>query len=261
MAASASPKSQIYDSIASDYDIIWKIPAVKILMPLLTTTLHSLGPWDGKAVMDLACGTGIGLRLLKSLGATNLVGVDISTEMLEVCKMTSPNEFELHRADCSKPLDDLGLDKGSFDLVLAMWLLNYAPSREDMKGMWENIATYLKPGGKFVGILQNHDTVHPACMRDKMEEYGARETDFEELGNGDGWKGHVEFDTQPKVEFDCFVLKGSVVEGTAQEAGMKGLRYVRAGEEVKAFVEGKSDKWWRELLDEYPNQVIVAEKA
>ena len=257
----APPKNQIYDSIASDYDIIWSVPAVKILFPLLDTNLKQLGPWNGASVLDLACGTGIGLREMKKLGATKLVGVDISNEMLEVARSTSADAgFELFHADCSQSLDRLALKKGSFDLVLAMWLLNYPESREHIAGMWHNIATYMKPGGRFVGIIQNHDVVHPRSMQGKLDVYGAQETNVEPLPSGDGVKMHVEFATEPKVEFDGYVMKAEILEGEAEKAGLSDLRYVRAGAEVKGEIEGKSEEWWNELLDEYPNQLIIATK-
>jgi toxoflavin synthase len=264
MASTAPPKGQIYDSVASDYDIIWNVPAVKILFPLLDTQLRKLGPWDGASVLDMACGTGIGLREMKKLGASKLVGVDISSEMLEVAKQTGGLDmsFQLHHADCSKDMSHLGLDKGSFDLVIGMWLLNYPEDNTQMEGMWRNIASFLKPGkGKFVGIVQNQDTVQPESMKEKMDVYGARETNVQELENGQGYRMHIEFDTQPKVEFDTFVLKKEILEQEGEKAGMKNLRYVRAGDEVKTEVEGKSEEWWKELLGEYPNQLIVAEKA
>lgn len=286
--ASAPPKGQIYDAVASDYDVIWNVGAVKMLFPLLDDTLKSLGPWEGRSVLDLACGTGIGklegvrartagttsltrgllvigLREMKKLGATTLVGVDISSEMLEVAKATGGTEsgFHLHHADCSQPLTHLGLQEASFDLVIGMWLLNYPESSAQMKGMWENISQYLKPGGegKFVGIIQNQDTFHPTSMQGKMSVYGAQETNVVPLENGEGVRMHVEFDTVPKVEFDTFVLKKEILEGEAEKAGIKRLRYVRAGEEVKGTVEGKDDVWWDELLREYPNQIVIAESA
>jgi ubiquinone/menaquinone biosynthesis C-methylase UbiE len=58
--ASSPPKGQIYDAVASAYDVIWNIDAGKILFVLLENTLKSLGPWDGAKVLDMACGTGIG---------------------------------------------------------------------------------------------------------------------------------------------------------------------------------------------------------
>lgn len=259
--ANKPPEGQIYDSVASDYDIIWSVPACKILFPLLDTNLKRLGPWDGAAVLDMACGTGIGLREMMKLGASKLVGVDISNEMLEVAKMTSPDAgFELHHADCSQPLDHLGMSKGSFDLVIGMWLLNYPDSRDNMGKMWRNIADYLKPNGKFVGIIQNQDVFNPTSMQGKWDEYGAQETNIRQLPSGDGVQMHIEFNTSPKVEFDTFVLKPEILEEEGQKAGMRDLQYIRAGEEVKGEVPGKDDAWWQELLEQYPNQLIVATK-
>ena len=130
--------------LATDYDLVWQVPAVRPLLPLLTSTIKASGSYEGASVLDLACGTGIGLRLLKSLGASKLVGVDISPGMLEIAKVTVP-DITVHAADCSKPLDHLGLEPASFDVVLGFWLLNYCPSSVEIYGMWTNIARYLKP--------------------------------------------------------------------------------------------------------------------
>ena len=136
--------------------------------------------------------------------------------------------------------------------------MNYAESQQQMAGIWRNIVERLKSGsGKSVGICQNQDVVHPKSIQGKLETYGAQETNVEELLSGDGVKMHIEFATEPKVEFDAFVLK-EILEGKATEAGMTHLSYVMPGLDVKGAVECKSDAWWKELLEEYPNQLIIA---
>jgi toxoflavin synthase len=126
--------------------------------------------------------------------------------------------------------------------------------------MWQNIAAYLKPKGTFVGIIQNQETFHPISMQGKWDAYGAQETNVQALPNGDGVKMHVEFNTQPKVEFDTFVLSREILEGEAKKVGLIDIQYIRPGEEVKSEVDGKDDGWWKELLEEYPNQLIIAKK-
>lgn len=69
MAQPDSPPPTPYDSFATSYDKIWHIPGIRPLLPLLTNTLGSRGPLEGAAVLDFACGTGIGLRVARSLGA------------------------------------------------------------------------------------------------------------------------------------------------------------------------------------------------
>jgi toxoflavin synthase len=148
--ASAPPKGQIYDSVAGDYDIIWNVAAVKILFPLLDTNLKRLGPWHGASVLDMACGTGIGLREMKKLGATKLVGIDISSEMLAVAEQTSGPDagFELHHADCSKPFDHLGLPKDSFDLVIGMWLVRLYSVWHGLQYLSASSSTIQRTGSK-----------------------------------------------------------------------------------------------------------------
>lgn len=257
----ADTVKQMYDDVAGDYDIIWATPAVRILWTLLDQNFQKLGDWTGAKVLDLACGTGIGLRQARKFGATGLVGIDISKEMIEVCKTTTKDadQLTLHVADCSQPLDHLGLQPQSFDLVIGMWLLNYAESAEQLEGFWSNIAKYLKPNGTFLGIIQNQDKFQPESM--KTLKYGARESNIQTLPSGDGVKMHLEFDTVPKVEFDTYVLKKEILEGKAAKVGMKITYYIKPDKSVLSAEEQENIEWWQELLDEYPNQLIIATKA
>ncbi|KAJ9602749.1 hypothetical protein H2200_012529 [Cladophialophora chaetospira] len=252
---------QVYDDVAGDYDVIWGTPAVRIMWTCLDRNLQKLGDWNGASVLDLACGTGIGLREARKLGATALVGVDISKEMIEVCKATTKDvdQFQLHVADCSQPLDHLGLQPASFDLVIGMWLLNYAESASQLEGFWSNIAKYLKPSGTFVGIIQNQEKFHPESM--KTLKYGARETNIEGLASGDGVRMHVEFDTTPKVEFDTYVLKQEIFERTAKSAGIMITKYVAPDKSVLSAEEQENFQWWEELFVEWPNQLVIAKKV
>lgn len=145
-------------------------------------------------------------------------------------------------------------------------LLNYAPSAAELAGMWRNIAAYLKPGGSFVGTMENHDVV--LAPRLQSGQYGVRETELNELPGGDGFQVHLRFDTQPVVEFDAYRLRKAVFEREAAAAGMVQIEYARPGtREVKQMMaEGvggeaaQDEDWWAGLLDEAPNLVITARK-
>jgi hypothetical protein len=132
--------------------------------------------------------------------------------------------------------------------------------------MWKNIATYLKPGGKFVGIIENHDIVHPKGVRDF--KYGAAESNVKELENGEGWSLNVVFMTEPKIEFNAFRLRKHIFEEEAERAGLGAITYsAPEWEHVRRVVnEGvggmsiKDEAWWTELIDEPPNFVLTATK-
>lgn len=183
--------------------------------------------------------------------------------MLEIAKTTTPGA-EFHTADCSKPLDQLGLERGSFDVVLGVWLLNQCPSVAELSGMWTNIATYLKPGGKFVGIVENHDIVRPVGVQ--SFKYGAMESKVMELENGLGWSVHIEFQTDPKIEIDGFRSKKDILESGAKNAGTDNITYhAPTMEHVRETVRNgvmkdESAGWWDDLLQEPPNFVIVSQK-
>ncbi|KAK8020432.1 S-adenosyl-L-methionine-dependent methyltransferase [Apiospora arundinis] len=174
---------------------------------------------------------------MHALGARRLVGVDISTQMLEVAKSTTPYGTELHVADCAHPLaqavPNLARDLGSFDVVLDMWLLNYAPSVAELAGMWANIAAFLKPGGRFVGTMENHEA--STAPRLRSGKYGVTETELNPLpasshgGGSDGFQVHLRFQTDPVVEFDAFRMHKGVFEREAAKAGMVNLQYKRPG--------------------------------
>jgi toxoflavin synthase len=278
------PPAAQYDALAPAYDLVWSAPAVRPLLPLLTRVLKSTGiAYKDASVLDLACGTGIGLRLLQSLGASNLVGVDISAEMVDIAKSTfgptEPGQAEvlLHVADCSKPLDTLGLQglekeqEGTYDVVLGFWLLNYAPSAKDLRGMWENVAKYLKKGAKFVGVVESHDVALPRSIDAAAEggaKYGVTMSEVKDLPNGEGWSLHVAFDTTPRIEFDAWRMYKDVFEREAKGAGFEKVKYHQPGwEDVRECIaqgiggeEGKDEKWWTELVEHPPNYVIVTQK-
>jgi 2-polyprenyl-3-methyl-5-hydroxy-6-metoxy-1,4-benzoquinol methylase len=64
-----------------------------ILLPHFRNTIRALN-LSGKSVLDLACGTGVLLAKAASLGASRLVGVDISAGMIAVAAHQHARTFE-----------------------------------------------------------------------------------------------------------------------------------------------------------------------
>ena len=90
------------------------------------TVLHMVGPLAGKRVLDLACGFGFYTRLLKQHGAAEVIGIDISPEMVRLGREQEQAEplgvtYQVSDATALPAL-------GAFDLVTAIYLLNYATS-------------------------------------------------------------------------------------------------------------------------------------
>jgi toxoflavin synthase len=238
-----------YDDFASHYASIESLPGEMAATKLLRNTVAK-GPHDLK-VLDLACGTGTYARMLLDMGvAKHVVGVDVSSEMVRVGQAMEANRpdssprITFYVADCTEPLDHLGLAMESFDRVMGNWLFNYAANRAELAGMWHNVATYLKPGGKYIG-LQGNMYVEDHLRWDA--KYGLKCTVSGEFENG--LKFHIEASTEPKVEFDVYALKPRLYEEVPVELGMREVTYREPSLQDLPDVAGENMEFWKDFLE------------
>lgn len=111
----------------------------------LDLTLEALGqcnlPIDAR-VLDIACGMGATLQLLKSLQINSVFGLDISSGMTRRARVASPNTNILQA-------DSLQIPFGSsiFDLVLMECAFHLGEKTELLSG---EIWRVLQPGGKLL---------------------------------------------------------------------------------------------------------------
>lgn len=106
--------------------------------PIVREILDSL---PRGVALDAACGTGRHAAYLASLGH-KVIGVDTSTEMLEVAREKVP-DGEFHEAD----LHDLPLADDSVDLVVCAIALSHVP---DLAQALRELVRVLRPGGDLV---------------------------------------------------------------------------------------------------------------
>jgi ubiquinone/menaquinone biosynthesis C-methylase UbiE len=140
-----------YDPIAEQYKRSKATPWRKEIE--CYTLLDMAGRLDGLAVLDVACGEGFYTRLLRHAGAARVTGVDLSDGMVALARKQeaqAPLGIEYHVGD-GRALDL----PDRYDLVVAGYLLNYAPDRGELAAMCHSIARCLKPGGRFVTVNCN----------------------------------------------------------------------------------------------------------
>jgi len=76
--------SNSYDNIANEYRDSKQLDFRKYIEEY---TLHQLlGEATGLNILDVACGEGIYTRKLKKRGAATILGVDVSTRMIELAQ-------------------------------------------------------------------------------------------------------------------------------------------------------------------------------
>ena len=113
--------------------------------------------YENKDVLDLACGDGIYSRKFADVGAKSVTGVDVTIEMIEKAKCYSARyqNVEYLIEDC------LQLDlKKQFDVVSAIFLLNYSKTKDELRGFAKTIKKHLKPDGIFIAFNDNPDSTN-----------------------------------------------------------------------------------------------------
>ncbi|MFY0580884.1 class I SAM-dependent methyltransferase [Cystobacter fuscus] len=147
-----------YDTVGNKYEQFKDTAALPI--PERHTFLKLVGDLHGQRALDLACGAGYYTRLLKQQGAENVIGVDVSPEMVAIARQREQEHrqgIQYHVANAAQ-LPHLG----DFHLVTAIYLLNYASTREELLGMCRGAHTNLEQGGRFIAF-----TIDPNFVLEK----------------------------------------------------------------------------------------------
>ena len=136
-----------YNVVADQYDLSFQLSPYRLYIEAYSV-FQLLGDVENLQVLELATGTGYYARALRQRGAARVVAVDIAEQMVNIgrqAEAAEPLGIEYH-------VGDAGQFKGDapFDLVLAVYLLHYAPTRDALFAMCQAISNNLQPGGRFV---------------------------------------------------------------------------------------------------------------
>lgn len=257
--------SSQYDALVAEYETSLDLPSRRCTG---ANFFANLGDVRGLRILDLSTGTGLVARTVAKLGASKVVGVDINEGMLAKAR-------EIIAADPSVPKDVIGLElgdvfsplnlksaePGSFDVVAGIWSLNYAGSQAMMNHAFNNIAKYLKNGGRFVSIIPSKvthgssDTWPGVGKEDGW--YGVGRKIIEEIE--DGYRVRTIFLMDPPLEFDCFDLDQAVYYRAAKGAGLKDVK-TDAKKIAPQFKNGEDQAYWDRYLERPLFDVITATK-
>ncbi|KQX50926.1 MULTISPECIES: class I SAM-dependent methyltransferase [unclassified Streptomyces] len=128
-----------YDLLADKFDAT-PFRTSDRLLTAVTESLEALGPFGSG--LDVCCGTGAGLGVLRSVCAGPVTGVDFSAGMLDRARLAHPGAA-LVRADALAlpfgPVFDLAVSFGAFGHFLP----------EAQRTLFAQVHASLKPGGTF----------------------------------------------------------------------------------------------------------------
>ena len=223
-----------YDAIGDRYEEYANASSLK--QAERHSVLDMVGQLAGKSILDLACGTGYYARLFLEQGAGSVLGVDLSEEMVRVARRIEDNRpvGAVYRVGDGQALGRLG----TFDLVTAIWLLNYAESCEQLRSMAESACANLGPGGRFVTF-----TINPAFdyRNSKSDKYGVRVVG--ESPEADHVVCHGEFALDPPVAVDVRRFSAEQYETALRAAGFSQIEWRPAAPSPEDLAQYGAPYW------------------
>lgn len=139
-----------YTDFAAIYDrLILEDIDYTAIADYIEATLSRLGK-KAELVCDLACGTGTLTDILAKRGY-DMIGIDLSTEMLDIARRKNPDILFLNQDICEFEL------YGTVDALLCMTdSLNYIPEASDLLAIFKAAKTcYLNPDAPFIFDLNS----------------------------------------------------------------------------------------------------------
>jgi ubiquinone/menaquinone biosynthesis C-methylase UbiE len=240
----AQVMSAQYDAIAADYQRTKASPLRQYVEAY--SFFSMLGDVQGKSLLDLACGEGFYTRKLCLAGAVNLVGVDISTEMIELARQAERSEplgIEYLCADAAT----LSLED-RFDVVSAAYLLHYSRSTDELEQMCRRIAGLLKPAGRLVCI--NENPLQAAADYPGYTQYGFNKSVQSPRVDG-STINYSMVSGRTMIRFDAFYYSQDCYEAALRAAGFRDVCWHElALDPAGASLYG--DAYFQEYMDNPP---------
>jgi SAM-dependent methyltransferase len=162
---------------------MWLKPLLARIHPEVLTRYYGCGLvcpplLEGCRVLDLGCGSGRDVYALAQLVGPSgeVVGVDMTNEQLEVARRHLDFHTEafghanvrfLH--GYIERLDELGLEPGSFDVIVSNCVVNLSPDKD---AVLRGVHRLLKDGGEFYFSDVYADRRVPLSVRDDPVLYG-----------------------------------------------------------------------------------------
>jgi ubiquinone/menaquinone biosynthesis C-methylase UbiE len=148
MVQALSSTERGYDLLAPKFDYTpFRTP--QEIIDAVGRRLESLGPFA--AGLDICCGTGVAMAMLRPLCTDRVVGIDFSRGMLEICKARTADAPGSARLEYIYG-DALQFPFGAeFDIAVCFGAHGHILRRDEDRFV-AGVARVLRPGGRFVFV-------------------------------------------------------------------------------------------------------------
>ena len=220
------------------------------------SALALLGDLNGLSVLDLGCGEGHYTRLLKQLGASQVLGVDLSSDMIELAR----------QQERSHPLgiDYRVCDAGALtlqtkaDLVFAGYLFNHARDRDELRAQFSTVSSLLRPGDRLVALNNNPDD--PPTNFEAGRPYGYSKSINGPLVEGAAIHYRFALEDGGVFELTDYYISREVMQTLMEDCGLQQVRWpqpVLAAEGIEAM----GADYWSAIMTTPPFCLIEATRG
>ena len=129
-----------------------------------------IGDLRNQNVIDIACGAGYFTRLLKSMGAQTVVGMDCAEGIISLARKEEEKVPLGIKYEVRNIMDDF--EQRDFDVVVSAWLFVNARCGRELDLMCRGLARQVRPGGRFVMFTTNTDVVRDRGASQRYDKYG-----------------------------------------------------------------------------------------
>ncbi len=216
------------------------------------TLFQLVGDLRDRTVLDLACDEGVYTRQFKRVGAVEATGVDISQEMIalaEAEERADPLGCRYVREYVATFTPDVPVD-----IITAVYLLNYAGTREALDRFCQACFRTLRPGDRLVGF--NDNVRKPPRPGVSLAKYGLERTCPYPPSEGDVIRYRVTNHSGHAFEFENYYLAPATYEAAACGAGFDDFHRVDAALEPTE----RDDPYWDDFLTHAPLTAFSASK-
>ncbi|WP_327258040.1 class I SAM-dependent methyltransferase [Streptomyces sp. NBC_01244] len=239
---------QQYDEIGEAYEGFKALPLEQYAV--VPGFLALVGDVRGKSVLDLASGTGFYSREFKRRGAGDVLGIDISGEMVAVAQSIEERDPLGVRYEVGDAAELRAFEE-PFDIGLAVQLLNYASDIATTERMCRNVHRSLRPGAELFLLNQSPDYRFDGPT---PEKYGFRtQLTGEEVETGRQVRTTALLD--PPVSFVANLPRREVYESCLKAAGFSDLLWTPVTVSEAGLREFGAEHW-ANLADNPPLEML-----
>jgi len=224
-----------YDKIAKEYAIIQGKRPGKVFI-YDPSFLRVLGNVMGKDILDIGCGEGYYTRKIKNSGAKEVVGIDLSKEVISLAEneeKTNPRGIHYFVYNISK-MPKLG----EFDIVSATLVIHYAKTKKELLLICKNVYKNLKYGGRLIAI--NNSPLDPLTTNRK---YGSTVEGKIPLKEGDKLKVTLWLNEKPSCSFFNYYWSKETYEDCLKRAGFKLVNWHQMNVSKEGIKKFGKDFW------------------